>query len=198
MALCARRDPLGRDQGIAPSARLRLAGWAAVSPPDRVAWRPPAISRRQVLRAAALGLAAPALLGGLSGCAFGSDPDPLLALAATARADGALIDTAGRTFPQLAAPLTPVAAARREHAAALDTEIARLDSDYTPPSTPPSSSPAAPRSDAGQDAALTAVLQSLASSARQAADVVGSLPGHRAGLVGSIAACCGAYRAVLG
>ena len=167
-------------------------------PPDRVAWRPPAITRRRVLCAAALGLAAPALLGGLGGCAFGSDPDPLLALAATARADGALIDTAARTFAQLAGRLTPAVAARREHAAALDTEIARLDSNYTAPSAPPSDSPAAPRADAGPDAALTAVLQALASSARQAADVVGSLPGHRAGLVGSIAACCGGYRAVLG
>ena len=169
-----------------------------MSPPDRVAWRPPAITRRRVLCAAALGLAAPALLGGLGGCAFGSDPDPLLALAATARADGALIDTAARTFAQLAGRLTPAVAARREHAAALDTEIARLDSNYTAPSAPPSDSPAAPRADAGPDAALTAVLQALASSARQAADVVGSLPGHRAGLVGSIAACCGGYRAVLG
>jgi hypothetical protein len=145
-----------------------------------------------------LGLAAPALLGGVSGCAFGSDPDPLLALASTARTDGALIDTVTRTFTQLAGRLRPVAAARREHAAALDTEINRLDSNYTPPSAAPSASPGAPRADTGPEAALAAVLQALAGSAGQAADVVPSLPGHRAGLAGSIAACCSGYRAVLG
>jgi hypothetical protein len=150
-----------------------------------------------VLRAALFGLAAPALLGGASGCAFGSDPDPLLALASTARSDGALIDTVARTFAQLAGRLRPVAAARREHAAALDTEINRLDSNYTPPSAAPSASPA-PRVDAGAEAALTTVLQALSGSARQAADVVPSVPGHRAGLVGSIAACCSGYGAVLG
>lgn len=167
-----------------------------MSPPDDPGAWVPALPRRQLLRAAALGLAVPALLAGVGGCGFGSEPDPLLALAATARADTALVEAAARTYSQLTARVTPVATARRAHAAALEQEITRLDAGHTPPSNT-AGSPAAPRADAGPEAALNGVLQALAAAARQAADLVPGLPGHRAGLVGSIAACCAGYRAVL-
>lgn len=164
--------------------------------PNGAARPPGTVGRRQVLRAAALGLAAPALLTALGGCALEPDPDPLLALAAAARADGALVDAAAKAFAQLADPLWPVADARRAHARALEQEIARLDPDRPASGGPPAGTVAA--SGGTADAALVAVLQALAGSERQAADAVPGLPGYRAGLVGSIAACCAGYRSVLG
>jgi hypothetical protein len=143
------------------------------------------LSRRDVLRWGAAGLAVPAALVALGGCGA-SGPDPLLGLAATAGSDAALIEEAIRRSPDLAARLTPAGAARAAHAAALGTEIHRLDSSVALPTA----------SQAGS-ATLDGVRAALDRSARTAADAVPGLPGYRAALVGSIAACCAAYRSLL-
>ncbi len=66
-------------------------------------------------------------------------------------------------------------------------KIRRLDpSAVLPPAAPP------------PVATLDGVLAALDSSARAAADAVPALPGYRAALVGSVAACCAAYRTLLG
>lgn len=165
-------------------------------PPDGAARPPSTVGRRQVLRAAVVGFAAPALLAGLGGCALGSDPDPLLALAAAAREDAELADAVVKAFAQLTDPLASMVDARRAHGRALDEEITRLDPDHQTAGDPPATPVTVPGSTA--DAALAGVLTALANAARQAAEAVPELPGYRAGLVGSIAACCAGYRAVLG
>lgn len=147
------------------------------------------LSRRRLLQWGAAGLAAPAGLVALGGC-VGSAPDPLLALAAAAGSDASLIETTVRGSPELAAGLTPAGAARAAHAAGLGAEIRRLDPSVELPASPPAGSTAGA-------ATLSGVLAALDSSARAAAEAVPGLPGYRAALVGSIAACCAAYRSLL-
>lgn len=167
--------------------------------PERIIGPPAGVSRRQMLQAAALGLAVP-VASGLAGCSFGSGqpdaPDPLIALADQARSDAALATAAAATSPDLATRLTPLATARRAHAAALEQEISRIDPQR---STLPSTTPSAPASTGPVAApALPGVLDALTVSARDAAAAVPGLPAERVGLVASVAACCAAYRVVLG
>jgi hypothetical protein len=143
------------------------------------------LSRRSVLTWGAAGLAASAGLVTLGGCVRPT-PDPLLALAAAAGADAALIEAAVRSSPDLAPRLTPAGAARAAHAAALQAEIRRLDPSAVPPTA----------AEVGS-ATLDGVRTALDSSARTAADAVPGLQGYRAALVGSISACCAAYRSLL-
>jgi hypothetical protein len=86
--------------------------------------------------------------------------------------------------------LTALAAARRAHATAMATELG----DDAPPA-PPADQPAPPAPQARN--AVAAVLAALDESQRRAAAEVPGLPRQRASLVGSIAACCAAYRTVL-
>lgn len=148
---------------------------------------PRAVSRRRVLAAAAL---APLALGAVGGCSAAADgPDPLAALAAAARADAALAAAAVAGDPALAPRLEPLRSARTEHAAALDAEVARTDPQAPPPAPAPAPASAGPT--------LQQVRAAVAASARAAADLVAALPAERAGLVGSVAACCATYAVVL-
>ena len=166
------------------------------------------IPRRPVL----LGLTAVAVAvpagGLLAGCGRG-EPDPLAAVAARARSDAALIDSILAT-PTLGAALSgrlgPVADARRQHAVALGVELGETSSAPAPPdpppdrSTQPSSGPdssSGVSSQPGPEDVLPRVRTALDDSVRQAGRLVLTLPRQRAALVGSIAACCAAYRAVL-
>jgi hypothetical protein len=152
-----------------------------------------------VLLAGIAALAVPALAGSLAGCAD-EPPDPLIGLLLAARADAVLADTAaqalrsGQVPPATAAKAVNLAllgAARRAHADALAAELG----DDAPPTPPPDKlGPPAPEA---KDA-LDVVKDALDEAQRKAGAEVPGLPRQRAALVGSIAACCAAYRAVLG
>lgn len=157
---------------------------------------PALMPRRPVLLAGVSVLggvaAATALSGLLTGCAE-QPPDPLIALLTQARADAALATAAAealRAKPDTSEVVVALAAARRAHADALTTELGD-----DAPEAPGTGSPA-PAAPAAGDA-VRAVTAALDDAQRRAADAVPGLPRHRAALVGSIAACCGAYRAVL-
>lgn len=167
---------------------------------------PPAarpVSRRRLLVAAALTGA-----GLLGGCAPGEElpegPDPLQALADRARTDSALAEAVVTRHPHLAPAVSPVAGDRRVHADVLTAEIHRV----RPPTSTPATSAgptAGPTSGLafgatvppGPAAAEQAVADALAAAQAQAAGLVAGLPRYRAGLVGSVAACCAAHQAVL-
>ncbi|MFR9804331.1 hypothetical protein ACL02T_18885 [Pseudonocardia sp. RS010] len=158
---------------------------------------PPAavrLSRRRVLSlglaAGGLTLAAPVL----AGCAAASsddEPDPLIPLVTRARSDADLVTAVITADPSLTARLDPLRSARTDHAAALEQEIARVAGTTT---AVPAPAPATPLTGADLDA----VRRAVADAAREAAGLVSSVPTARAGLVGSVAACCAAYTAVLG
>lgn len=158
---------------------------------------PPAAARLTRRRALALGLAAGGLglaAPVLAGCAAGSSddgPDPLIPLVTRARSDADLVTAVLAADPSLTGQLDPLRSARSDHATALEQEIARVAGTTTPVPAP---APATSR--AGAD--LDAVRRAVADAAREAAGLVSSVPTARAGLVGSVAACCAAYSAVLG
>ncbi len=132
----------------------------------------------------------------VSGCALDPStrqpPDPLIALAAAARADAALATAAITADPGLAARVQPLVDARTRHAAALDAEVARLRPGRS--STAPAATPA-PAADA--PVTLAQVRAAAATAAEAAAAVVLELPVDRVGLVASVSACCAGYAAVL-
>ncbi len=149
-------------------------------------------------------LAVPAVSGTLAGCG-NKPPDPLVALTVQARSDAALADAVAQMLraspagspgqagsPEAATSdmLAALAAARRAHA---DTMVAELGDDAPPPA--PAGQPGPPPPEART--ALAGVLTALDDAQRRAAAEVPGLPRHRAAVVGSIAACCAAYRAVL-
>jgi HAMP domain-containing protein len=146
-------------------------------------------SRRRVL--AGLLLLPPAVAGCALGRASGpTEPDPLIALADAARADAALAAAAVAADQALAAALQPLVEARTQHAAALDTEIARLSPDRPTPTPVP---PPAPTGRPGRAEVQRAVL----ASGRAAGEVALGMPPDRVGLVASVAACCNTYAEVL-
>jgi hypothetical protein len=146
----------------------------------------PTISRRALL--VGLVLTPPVL----AACSGGDKrPDPLIALADSARADAALTVVVAAAKPELGEKLDPLRVARTEHAAALDAEVVKLDPSRA------SATPAAPPT-ADQQATLPALKEALQASATAAAQVALDLPVERVGLVASIAACCATYSVVLG
>jgi hypothetical protein len=193
------------------------AGWRR----DGLLAAAPVLDRRRML---VLALVTPAAAIGLGACGPAAirkpkAPDPLIALADAARADAALAAAAVAANPELATRVDPLRAARAEHAAALDAEVVRAGG--TPnPATPapaagtarasaaPAGRPSAPASAPASGSAvaptgvtqtvtLAKVREAVAASQRAAADLVPDLPADRVGLVASVAACCGAYVAVL-
>lgn len=148
-----------------------------------------ALSRRRVLAALAL---APVAVAGCALDRTADGPDPLLALAAAARADAALAAAVVAADPALAERVDPLVAARTEHAAALDAEIARLAGEDAPAAT--TAAPTAPPVATGLADLRAAVIASGEAAAAGAL----ALPAERVGLVASISACCVTYGAVLG
>ncbi|MBE8525600.1 ferritin-like domain-containing protein [Amycolatopsis sp. H6(2020)] len=143
--------------------------------------RPTELTRRGALRAGALA----ALAVPLAACGPGYDesPDPLQPLLAAAQADadaaralakGADADAAGQ-----------LADARAAHAAALKSEVDRLNR----PTPSPSPAPPAP-------AALGDLKERLAAARKQAEGLVGGLPRYRAGLVAAVAAGCASLQRI--
>lgn len=129
----------------------------------------------------------------LAGCGRGRE-DPLVPLVTRARRDAAFIDAVVATKAVNGNQLTPLAAARRQHADALAGELG----DDAPPASAATLSPDdTPRAGDNAEELLDRVRAALDGSRRQAAALVPTLTRPRAALVGSIAACCAAYRAVL-
>ncbi|MCW2721873.1 hypothetical protein [Pseudonocardia sp.] len=175
--------------GTAPSpsaSPLSASGPSATRPSGS------GLSRRRML--AGLLLVPPAL----AGCSFGgsardTEPDPLIALADAARADVALITAAGAADPKIAESIAPLRAARTDHAAALDAEVARLDPTRTTAAHAPTPAPAPTTG----TPTLRAVRDAVKASASAAATAVLTLPAERVGLVASVSACCATYAAAL-
>ena len=111
-------------------------------------------------------------------------PDPLAPLLAEALSLAGQHEAAIAAFPVLAERLAPVAAAHREHAAAL-TEVIK-----PPPSASASPTPSASAEAPGGDAKSTLAALRSAEQAGQksAAQACQAAPAERAALVGSIAA----------
>ncbi|WP_370965833.1 ferritin-like domain-containing protein [Amycolatopsis sp. cg9] len=141
--------------------------------------RPTDLTRRAALRAGALA----ALAVPLAACGPGYDesPDPLQPLLAAADADA----TAAKALAKGDDAAGQLAAARAAHAAALKSEVDRLNRPK------PSSSPAPPA-----PAALGDLKDRLAAARKQAEDLVGGLPRYRAGLVAAVAAGCAALQRI--
>jgi hypothetical protein len=118
-------------------------------------------------------------------------PDPLADLAAQARADAALATEVATAAPGLAAAATEIAAARTAHAEALQAEVDRA---RPPASSTKPKPPATPPTPADPGAAL---VDALTSAEQKAAELVPSVPRHRAGLLGSVAAGCASLKVVL-
>jgi hypothetical protein len=144
-----------------------------------VTGRPTELTRRAALRAGALA----ALAVPLAACGPGYDesPDPLQPLLAAAEADAAAARALAKGADADAAG--QLADARAAHAAALKSEVDRLNR----PKPAPSATPPAP-------AALSDLKGRLAAARKQAEDLVGELPRYRAGLVAAVAAGCAALQ----
>jgi len=149
----------------------------------------------------ALLLTGPAVLTGCSSPARApSAPDPLESPARRAEADAALaqavVQAQTQTNPALAASARALAEDRTTHATALRAELRRArplptaTSAVPPPAGP---APAAP----DPSAARTALAQSARAAQDEAAGLVVTLPGYRAALLASVAACCATHAALL-
>lgn len=158
-------------------------------------------SRRRVLSA---GVSAGVLLvaGPLAGCtAFApeapEEPDPLEPPARRAESDVALAHAVAAAHPALAPTATALAADRQAHATALRDELRRARPEPTPaPGSPVPPAITATTGDGvtGGRAALAATVQAAQA---EAAGLVATLPGYRAALLASVAACCASHAAIL-
>jgi hypothetical protein len=130
-------------------------------------------------------------------------PDRLLPLLDAALSDAQLATAVAQVHPKLAAAASVTAADRTAHAQRLAQEIHRADPSARPPvpgltpapgaSTSASAAAAPPAVPPDPNAAATALATMLQASQAAAADLVATLPGYRAGLVGSMAACCASH-----
>ncbi len=145
------------------------------------------------------GAAALALLGSAA-AACGSPPPPpevdeLAAQLDRARADSQLAtDAAAATPPPpMAQALTAVASERSAHAQALSDELVRMVGKDPPTATAISTTAQPEKPPTTQD-----VIAALRESADAATQLAAKHSGYRAGLLGSIAACCtAAYKVAL-
>lgn len=153
-------------------------------------------SRRALLRGAGIGLAAVSAGSVLGACTLGesapAEPDPLIALAAAARADDQTATELAILLPDRAVVLNTVAAERSAHADALETELGRATGTSTAAPEPTESVPAA-----APQPTLDGLRTALAAAQRSAADTARQSSRYRAGLTGSISAACAAQNEVL-
>ncbi|GAA4619267.1 hypothetical protein [Saccharopolyspora hordei] len=153
------------------------------------------LGRRSVLRMIA---ASPVVAALTTACSSAPDePDPLLALAKAAKSDAQLARAVAETHAGLAAVAEEVAAVRGEHARALQREIDRVNprDPEDPPSVP---EPPQRRAPGSASEATTALTDALTAARDRAAELVPTLPTHRAGLVGSVSASCASLLEVVG
>ncbi len=153
----------------------------------------PVLSRRRLLADGGRGLVALALLGTAVACGPSQPPgpDPLEAEMRSARQDSELATEAAKTAtPPMAAALREVAALRTRHAEALVEELARAAGEPIPTETTAASTTSAPTGNPAPPPTVGDVVGALRTSADNAAKLVPTLSGYRAGLMGSIAAAC--------
>ncbi|MFH5229724.1 hypothetical protein [Antrihabitans spumae] len=156
------------------------------------------VSRRSALRLAGFGALGTVGVASLPACGAGADDsapapvDVLIAQRDRADRDSNLATAAVAAMPDRGQALTSIAAERTAHRDALDTEIARAAGTYDDGSTP-----AANRgSTTGGTATpvtppdLDELRTRLTESARSASNLARTESGYRAGLLGSISACC--------
>jgi hypothetical protein len=166
--------------------------------------------RRRVLAAGAtLLLAGPAALAGCTLLAHApEEPDPLESPARRAEADVALAmgvaqmagQPAGHADSVLAAAVRALAADRMTHAATLHAELRRARPKPAPRNTSPpdTSPPVAPLPvTADLAGARGALAQAVRAAQLEAAELAMTLPGYRAALLASVAACCASHAALL-
>jgi hypothetical protein len=153
----------------------------------------------------ALLVAGPAALTGCNPSARApTGPDPLESPARRAEADAALAHAVGQTEaqanPALAASARALAEDRMTHATALRAELRRVRPGPASPSavSPPVPAPAAPvAATTDVSTARTALAQAARAAQDEAAGLVVTLPGYRAALLASVAACCATHVALL-
>lgn len=162
--------------------------------------------RRRVLAAGVtLLLAGPAALAGCTLLAHApEEPDPLESPARRAEADVALAmgvaQMAGHADSVLAAAVRALAADRMTHAATLHAELRRARPKPAPRNTSPpdTSPPVAPLPvTADLAGARGALAQAVRAAQLEAAELAMTLPGYRAALLASVAACCASHAALL-
>jgi hypothetical protein len=147
------------------------------------------VRRREVLLAGLL------LLGGCTSTPPPPPPpDPLAELAARARADAVLAEAVAGSVPALAGAAGTMAQVRSEHALALQREV---DRERPPVSSAPRPETSAPPAPPAPDAAKAALLAALTAAEGRIAELIGTVPRYRAGLLGSVAAGCASLREVL-
>ncbi|HJT03377.1 MAG TPA: hypothetical protein VJ757_07090 [Pseudonocardiaceae bacterium] len=157
-------------------------------------------SRRRALAAgastAALLLAGPPALAGCTAWAPAPDtPDPLEPPAHRAEVDAALAAAVAGAHPTLATAANALAADRAAHARTLRAELHRVRPDPAPPTA---AQPVVPPPVSPEPAAAKAALtQAMRAAQDEAAALVLTLPGYRAALLASVAACCATHTAVL-
>ncbi|MGB6162600.1 MAG: hypothetical protein WBF75_08535 [Pseudonocardiaceae bacterium] len=162
--------------------------------------------RRRVLAAGAtLLLAGPAALVGCTLPARApKGPDPLESPARRAEADTALATAvahlAGVTDPALGASAKALAADRMTHAAALRAELRRArprpaSRSGSPPVSPLPVAPLPTTLDLSS--ARGTLARAVRAAQDEAAELAMTLPGYRAALLASLAACCASHAALL-
>ncbi|MFN2479265.1 MAG: hypothetical protein ABR615_08855 [Pseudonocardiaceae bacterium] len=163
-------------------------------------------SRRGVLAVGTtLLLAGPAALTGCTPSARApTGPDPLESPTRRAEADAALAQAvaqkADQANPALAALARALAADRMTHATALRAELRRV---RPGPASTSASAPVGPAPAAAMAAtpdvssARTTLAQVARAAQDEAAGLVITLPGYRAALLASVAACCATHAALL-
>ncbi|MGQ0775841.1 MAG: hypothetical protein ACT4NY_15710 [Pseudonocardiales bacterium] len=158
-------------------------------------------SRRQVLTAAvavaALLMAEPTALTGCTSSAppAHDEPDPLEGPAQRADYDVALALAVASAHPVLEARAVALAADRQAHAIALRGELHRVRPSPPPVSSTPSTAPVMATAD--QADASAALAGAVREAQDEAAGLVAVLPGYRAALLASMAACCASHAALL-
>jgi hypothetical protein len=171
----------------------------------------PRHSRRRMLGAGAVLLVAgPTVLAGCTGStpAAPEEPDPLEQPARRAETDSVLARAVAQRAAEIAnqadgqalvTAATALAADRMVHAITLRAELHRVRAAMVPSSIGPPAPPAPALPSVVTDlaSARAALLQAVRSAQDEASQLVAVLPGYRAALLASVAACCASHAAVL-
>jgi hypothetical protein len=159
--------------------------------------------------AATLLLAGPTALTGCTASAPPPEkPDPLESPARRAEADAAQAAMAAQLLAaadaELASAARALAADRTAHASALRAELRRAQPTSAPHSAdvpaalPPVTSPSAsPPTDSDLAGTRLALTRAVHAAQDEAVALVMTLPGYRAALLASVAACCATHAALL-
>lgn len=136
----------------------------------------------------------------LAGCASSAppvhdEPDPLEGPAQRAEHDVALALAVAGAHPALETRAVALAADRQAHAIVLRGELHRVRPSPPPISSTPPTTPVMATAD--QAGAPDALAGAVRAAQDEAAGLVAVLPGYRAALVASVAACCASHAALL-